>query len=204
MYQILDRIKKDKVVAVVRGEDEQEALNIISASIEGGINIIEVTFTNPDAHIVIETIKSKYPSILVGAGTVINLETARKAVLAGASFIVSPNFDLDVLHYCKEQNIPYLPGCMTVNEILYAMKKGVEIIKLFPGNVIGKEFVKAIKEPLPHVQVMVTGGVNQSNINEWFKAGCVAVGLAGSITKDTNNDFTKILTNVKGIMQEVK
>ncbi|NGY70117.1 bifunctional 2-keto-4-hydroxyglutarate aldolase/2-keto-3-deoxy-6-phosphogluconate aldolase [Priestia megaterium] len=204
MYQILNKIKENKVVAVVRGQNEQEALNIILASIEGGIKSIEVTFTNPDAQRVIETLKLKYPSILVGAGTVIDLETARKAILAGASFIVSPNFDLDILHYCKEQNVPYLPGCMTVNEILYAMKKGVEIIKLFPGNVIGKEFVKAIKEPLPHIQVMVTGGVDQSNINEWFEAGCVAVGLAGSITKDTNNDFTKILTNVKGILQEVK
>ncbi len=121
--------------------------------------------------------------VVIGAGTVLDAETARAAMLAGAKYIVSPAFDLETAKICNRYKVPYLPGIMTINEIIAAHEAGVDFVKLFPGSAFGQGYVKAIKGPLPYANIMVTGGVNIDNIDSWIKAGVDAVGIGGELNK---------------------
>lgn len=181
---MLNQLNKHKLVAVVRGQTTDEAEKIAQACITGGIKAIELTFTLNGAAKVLEKFSSTYDDsdIIIGAGTVLDAETARIAILAGAKFIVSPSFDRDTALLCNTYHIPYLPGCLTLTEIHHALKYGVDVIKLFPGDIVGPNFIGSIKGPLPHVQVMPTGGVNEDNILEWFEKGAVAVGIGSNLT----------------------
>lgn len=126
---------------------------------------------------------TKYGKLVIGAGTVLDAETARAAMLAGAKYIVSPAFDLETAKICNRYKVPYLPGIMTINEIITAHEAGVDFVKLFPGSAFGQGYVKAIKGPLPYANIMVTGGVNIDNIDSWIKAGVDAVGIGGELNK---------------------
>lgn len=182
--KILDRLTKKPVIAVVRGKSKDDAIKGAEAVISGGIKGIELTFTVPQAEQVITELVSKYmgdSEIVIGAGTVLDAVTARIAIMAGAQFIVSPAFDSETASICNLYHIPYMPGCMTVTEMITASKAGVDIIKLFPGNSVGPSFVKALKGPLPHLNIMPTGGVNLDNMETWFDAGVVAVGIGGNL-----------------------
>ena len=126
---------------------------------------------------------TKDGKLVIGAGTVLDAETARAAMLAGAKYIVSPGFDLETAKICNRYKVPYLPGIMTINEIITAHEAGVDFVKLFPGSAFGQGYVKAIKGPLPYANIMVTGGVNIDNIDSWIKAGVDAVGIGGELNK---------------------
>lgn len=126
---------------------------------------------------------TKDGKLVIGAGTVLDAETARAAMLAGAKYIVSPAFDLETAKICNRYKVPYLPGIMTINEIITAHEAGVDFVKLFPGSAFGQGYVKAIKGPLPYANIMVTGGVNIDNIDSWIKAGVDAVGIGGELNK---------------------
>lgn len=182
-YKILQSIKDSKLVVVLRGETLEEASNIADACVHGGITALEVTFTIPKAHKLLENLSEKYREIVLGAGTVLDRETARLAILSGAKFIVSPAFDVDTAKLCNRYDIPYLPGCMTVNDMIKALEFGVSIVKLFPGTVFKPSFIKAIKGPLPQISIMPTGGINLDNIQDWLNAGAEVVGVGGEITK---------------------
>jgi len=181
---ILKRITDVGVVAVVRAENSEAAIRISEACLQGGISAVEVTFTVPDALSVIAGLAKRFSpkELLIGAGTVLDPQTARAAILAGAQFIVGPNFDPEVARLCHRYQLPYLPGCLTVTEIVHAMEAGCDIVKLFPGNAFGPSYVKALKGPLPQVNLMPTGGVNLENVAEWIKDGVVAVGIGGELT----------------------
>jgi len=181
---ILKRITDVGVVAVVRAENSEAAIRISEACLQGGISAVEVTFTVPDALSVIAGLAKRFTpkELLIGAGTVLDPQTARAAILAGAQFIVGPNFDPEVARLCHRYQLPYLPGCLTVTEIVHAMEAGCDIVKLFPGNAFGPSYVKALKGPLPQVNLMPTGGVNLENVAEWIKDGVVAVGIGGELT----------------------
>lgn len=190
-YEILKRIEKVGVVAVVRAENTETAKRIALSCMEGGVDSIEITFTVPGAHSVIEDLTKEFGNnLLVGAGTVLDSETARAAILAGAKYIVSPGFDLNTAKLCNRYQIPYMPGCMTITEMITAMESGADIIKVFPGSAFGPSFVKAIKGPLPQAVLMPTGGVSIDNVGEWIKNGCIAVGVGGNLTKGSNKDIT--------------
>ncbi|MDW7674051.1 MAG: bifunctional 4-hydroxy-2-oxoglutarate aldolase/2-dehydro-3-deoxy-phosphogluconate aldolase [Bacillota bacterium] len=183
-YEILKKILDVGVVAVVRAENEEIAEKIAKACIDGGISAIEITFTVPGADKVIASLKKTFRSdqLIVGAGTVLDSETARIAILAGAEYIVSPAFDLETAKLCNRYQISYMPGCMTISEIIKAMEAGADIIKVFPGNAFGPSIIKAIKGPLPQAVLMPTGGVSLDNVQEWINNGCVAVGIGGELT----------------------
>jgi len=201
-WEVLNRIEKTGVVAVVRAESEAKAFEISEACMAGGIDAIEVTFTVPGAHKVIEALVEKFgDELIVGAGTVLDSETARIAILAGAKYIVSPAFDLETVKLCNRYQVPYMPGCMTMTEILKAMEAGADIIKVFPGSAFGPSFIKAIKGPLPQTVLMPTGGVNLENVGEWIKNGCVAVGVGGSLTKGTSGQMTEV---AKAFVNKIK
>lgn len=184
------------VVAVVRADREEEAIKISQACIKGGVTGIEITFTIQRAEEVIRELVDLYKGdnrVVVGAGTVLDVTTARLAILAGARFIVSPNFDLETAKICNLYQIPYVPGCMTISEMKRALEFGADIIKLFPGDAFGPRVVKAVKAPLPQVNLMPTGGVSLDNIGEWIQNGAVAVGVGGNlIAPAKNGDYEKI------------
>lgn len=181
---VLKRITDVGVVAVIRAENSEKAEKISAACIEGGIPAIEVTFTVPRADEVIKSLKNRFTSdaLIVGAGTVLDSETARIAILSGAEYIVSPGFDLETAKLCNRYQIPYMPGCLSITEMLRAMEAGADIIKLFPGSAFGPDYVKAVKGPLPQVVIMPTGGVSLENAGTWIKNGCCAVGIGGELT----------------------
>src|SRR5699024_4573628 len=191
-YNILKRIKNTGIVAVVRANNIKEAKDIAYACMEGGIDSIEITFTVPGAKMVIESLAEEFEDkLLVGAGTVLDSETARIAILAGAQYIVSPRFDLDTAKLCNRYQIPYMPGCMTIAEIITAMEAGADIIKIFPGSAFGPSIVSAIKGPVPQANLMPTGGVSLENVDQWIKNGCIAVGVGGALTKGSKEEITR-------------
>lgn len=182
--QVLMQIRQTGMVAVVRGETSQQAMQIVESCIEGGITAIELTFTVPFAHRVIEDIARKYgDQIILGAGTVLDGETARIALLSGAEFIVSPNFNPEVTRLCNRYRTASMAGILTIGEAVSAMEAGVDILKLFPGDLFGPAFIKDIRGPLPYAQIMPTGGVSVDNAAQWIKAGAVAVGAGSSLMK---------------------
>lgn len=180
---ILTNLRKLKVVAVVRGNNEEEGYQISSSCIDGGIQCIEVAYTNNKASQIIERLNKDYPNSMIGAGTVLDSETARMAILAGAKYVVSPSFNKETAIICNRYAIPYIPGCMTIKEVVEAMEAGCEMIKMFPGGTLGQKFISSILSPLPQVSIMVTGGVNLNNAKEWFDAGAEAIGIGGEFNK---------------------
>ena len=195
--EILKALTDSLVVAVVRATSTEQAVKISQACIDGGIKAIEVTFTVDYAHDVIKGLKKEVGnSLLIGAGTVLDSETARVAILNGADFIVSPAFDLETAKLCNRYQVPYLPGCMTITEMIHAMEAGADIVKLFPGSLPGPSYVKAVKGPLPQANIMPTGGVSLANIKDWFNAGVVAVGVGGELTAPAKTgDYEKVKEN---------
>lgn len=195
------------VVAVVRADTKEKAIKISEACVKGGVTGIEVTFTVQGAEEVIRELSATYEGnsqVVIGAGTVLDATTARLAILAGAMYIVSPSFDEDTARLCNLYQVPYMPGCMTVSEMKHALEYGADIIKLFPGNAFGPEFIKAIKAPLPQVNVMPTGGVNLDNVSDWIKNGAVAVGVGGNlIAPAQNGDYEKITKYAQAYKQKV-
>jgi len=194
--EILNRISEDGIIAVIRAENGVKAKKMSEACMEGGISIIEITYVIPSATKVIEDLLKRFSNkgIIIGAGTVLDSQTARIAIISGAQFIVGPNFDLETAHLCNRYQIPYIAGCMTINEIVEAMEAGVDIIKIFPGSVFGPDYIKSIKGPLPQAVLMPTGGVSLDNISDWIRNGVFAVAVGGKLTIGAKNDDYQLIT----------
>ena len=193
----LTRIEHAGVVAVVREDSQKRAIEAARAVIKGGIKGIEVTFSVPQADQVIAQLKDLYQndsSVTIGAGTVLDAVTARLAIIAGAEFVVSPCFDQATAEMCNFYQVPYMPGCMTITEMQQAMKSGADIVKLFPANNFTPQMIKAAKAPLPHVNIMPTGGVNLENIAAWKQAGAIVVGVGGNLFKGVKDDNYELVS----------
>jgi 2-dehydro-3-deoxyphosphogluconate aldolase/(4S)-4-hydroxy-2-oxoglutarate aldolase len=180
----LGRIVESGLVAVIRAESCEQAQYIADACAEGGVSALEITFTVPGAAAVIEELAKRFKAekIQIGAGTVLDPETARVAILSGAQFVVSPCLNLETARLTNRYQIPYIPGAGSVREIVEAMESGAGIVKLFPGEMLGPAFVKAVRGPLPQAPLMPTGGVSLENAKAWIEAGCVALGVGGNLT----------------------
>lgn len=205
--QVIKKLTDCGLVAVVRAKDAEEAIKISDACLEGGCTGIELTFTVPAAHKVIEGLANKYTGgeMMLGAGTVLDSETARIAILSGANYIVSPGFNLETAKLCNRYQVPYMPGCMTITEVITAMEAGADIIKIFPADLFGPTIIKDIKGPLPQAKLMPTGGVDVSNVDQWIKAGAVAVGAGSSLTKGAKTgDFAAITKTAKEFIEKIK
>lgn len=203
-YDVLNKVHELGIVPVIRGNSSKEALDYCKALIDGGIDILEVTFTIPNALDVFKELNEELPeTVTLGAGTVMDSTTARLAILNGAKFIVSPGFDKEVAKICNLYQLPYIPGCMSFTEITKALEYGVDLIKLFPGSLAGPSYVKAIHGPLPTANIMPTGGVNLDNLEEWFNAGVFAVGAGSNLVKGNHDDIVyqskKYLETIKKV-----
>lgn len=206
-FETLSRITEAGLVAVVRAETPDKALKIADAALAGGCPAIEVTFTVPGAHKVIEALAERYkPSeLILGAGTVLDPETARIALLSGATYIVSPSLNVETVRLCNRYQAPIMPGAMTIAEVIAAMEAGADIVKLFPGEAFGPGIIKAIKGPLPQAPLMPTGGVDVNNAAEWIKAGAVAVGAGGSLTGGAKTgDYASITRIAAEFIEKIK
>lgn len=206
--KVLQNVASVGVVAVIRADSAEEAFKMSVACIEGGLNNIEVTFTTPDADVAIKRLVAEYGDrAVIGAGTVLDPLTARIAILAGSEFVVSP-LEAETAKMCNLYGIPYMPGCMTLNEMKEALKFGVDVLKLFPGSAFGPDYVKAVKGPMPHVNIMPTGGVDLNNMEKWIANGCIAVGIGGNLTapaKDGRYDqITDLAAQYVAKFKEVK
>jgi 2-dehydro-3-deoxyphosphogluconate aldolase/(4S)-4-hydroxy-2-oxoglutarate aldolase len=182
----LRRIADRGLIAVVRAPGIEAALATAEALKTGGIDIIEITLTVPGALEAIKALTQKYrpTDVLVGAGTVLDSETARLAVLSGAEFIVSPHLDERIIRLAHRYQKLCLPGAMTATEVVAALEAGADIVKFFPGDSLGPKAVKAILGPLPYAPICPTGGVSLNNVAQWFAAGVVAVGIGGELTRE--------------------
>lgn len=180
----MTKLVSSGLVGIVRTDSADKARRIAEACIEGGVTAIEITLTVPGALNVISEIANTYKKgeIIIGAGTVLDSETARAAILAGAAYIVTPSLNVDTVRTCSRYQIPIMAGAMTIKEIVEALEAGTDLVKVFPGDVLGPKFVKAVKGPLPQAPLMPTGGVSLDNVGDWIKAGCVAVGVGGQLT----------------------
>ena len=200
--KILSKIKENGLVAVVRGTDDINAVEISEKIIEGGIKTIELTFSTRYADNAINKLSRKYhddENILIGAGTVLDDITARIAILNGAQFVVSPHFDKKISKVCNRYSIPYLAGCGSVTEVISAIENGSDIVKIFPGGVLGSSFIKDVHGPIPYANMMPSGGVNIDNMDKWINAGAYAIGIGSALTK---GGIDKIVDTTKAFVEK--
>jgi len=204
--EIIQKILDSGIVAVVRTETAEKAKKIVEAVKAGGINTIEVTMSVPRAISVIGEIANfKGNDMILGVGTVLDAETARAAILAGAEYVVSPHLNPEVVKMCNRYQVPCMPGAMTIKEIVEAMELGADIVKLFPGEILGPRAIKAIMGPLPQAPLMPTGGVSLENVEDWIKAGAVAVGVGGSLTKGAKTgDYEAVTQMARQFVEKIQ
>ncbi len=199
--EIVSKIAKTKVMAVVRINSLERGCEIVEGCLAGGVDVMEVSYTSPEASDYIKQLSEKYPDMLVGAGTVLDSETARMAITAGAKFIIAPNFSKDVALLCNRYQIPYCPGCTSYSEMVTGLEYGASFIKCFPiSNFYGPEMAKVLKTPLPFMPILVSGGINLNNIEEWLKNGADCLAIGSLLTKGTKEEIAE---NAKKIMEFV-
>ena len=180
----LQRVLDGGIVAIIRATSGEQLVNVARALHEGGIDVIEVTFTVPNVLEILAAVRKDLGNkILLGAGTVLDPETCRAALLAGAEFIVSPSLNLEVIKLCKRYGKLVMPGAFTPTEIVTAWEAGADIVKLFPADCVGPNYLKALRGPLPQVRILPTGGVDLKTLPDFFKAGACAVGLGGQLVE---------------------
>ena len=196
--QVLARLKEDCLVAVVRAKNLEQGEKVVDAIIAGGINFIEITMSLDEGNPVefIKLMADKYKDnekVVIGAGTVLDPETARQVILAGANYVVSPSLNVETIKLCNRYRVPMLPGVMTPTEAVTALEAGCDIIKIFPGNIVGPAAISSFKGPLPQGEFMPSGGVDVDNVDKWIHAGAYAVGTGSSLTKGAKTgDFEAV------------
>lgn len=180
---IIKNVEKEKIIVIARGIKEEDSLPIAEALVEGGIRFIEVTMNTEGALKIIDKWRNhfKHDDVFIGAGTVLNTEMASNAIQAGAQYIVTPNLDEEVVERACEHGIEIFPGVMTPTEIMKALKAGAKAVKLFPMESLGLNYLKEIRAPLSDVKMIATGGVNLSNIRNYFELGVIGVGIGSNI-----------------------
>jgi 2-dehydro-3-deoxyphosphogluconate aldolase/(4S)-4-hydroxy-2-oxoglutarate aldolase len=196
------------VVAVIRMKDPAKLRGVVDALAEGGVRALEVTMTVPRAvELIRDLAPTMPPEFILGAGTVVDAATAHAVIDAGAQFIVSPVFRRAVIEACHQHDVPAMPGCFSPTEILDAHDAGADVIKVFPATMLGPQFLKDVRAPLPQVKLMPTGGVTLDNAGDWIRAGAVAVGV-GSALVDTKaidaGRFEVIAENARRVLDNVK
>lgn len=180
---VLGRIRDLGLVPVVRAQSAEEAIRAIDAIRAGGIDVLEVTMTVPDAIPLIAQVAKRFgKDAVIGAGTVLDAETARACILAGAQFVVTPTLKAETIACCRRYSVPVLPGALTPTEVLTAWEAGADMVKVFPCSAVGgASYIKALKAPLPQVELVPTGGVNLETAADFIKAGSTALGLGSDL-----------------------
>ncbi|MDE0554020.1 MAG: bifunctional 4-hydroxy-2-oxoglutarate aldolase/2-dehydro-3-deoxy-phosphogluconate aldolase [Candidatus Poribacteria bacterium] len=202
------RIEASGIVAIIRANSANELIDAAAAIHAGGVDVIEVTMTTPNALQVISDVSSTYgDAILVGAGSVLDAETARAVMLAGAEFIVSPVTKADVIEICNRYGKVVIPGAFTPTEILMAWEAGADYVKVFPSSGVGASYIKDVKAPLPHIPLVPTGGINVENAGEFISAGATALGVGSALVNNqliAAREFGSLTERAKTLCAEVQ
>lgn len=198
--EILNWLLESKVIGVLRADTKEEAIEKGEALLKGGLRILEVTFTIPEAEKVIRHFRDNSDA-LIGAGTITNKQQAEMAIEARSQFMISPGFSVVVSEIASKYDIPYLPGVCTPTDIMQALEYGYKLLKLFPASAYGISYMKNLKGPFPHVQFIPTGGIDEQNMQSWLDAGAIAVGLGGSVTSGSTDE---IETKFRNIVESLK
>lgn len=203
MMQALQTIETVKAMAIVRTESIERACEIAEGLIAGGIPIMELSFTLPNAGEVIHALQARYKDTLtVGAGTVLDAETARLAILAGAQFVIAPNLSLAVAKVCNRYYIPYMPGCTSITEAIQGLEAGAAMIKAFPiSNFYGPELISVFKTPIPYMPILASGGVSIETIPDWIQKGADCLGFGSLLTKGSSQEIAE---HAKAIQEAIK
>ncbi|MEH7119336.1 bifunctional 2-keto-4-hydroxyglutarate aldolase/2-keto-3-deoxy-6-phosphogluconate aldolase [Neobacillus vireti] len=203
----LKKIYESGIVLIIRSESEEEALAVSEAAIKGGVKALEITMSVPNALTVIRKLSDKYKSegILIGAGTILDGETARAAILAGAELLVSPQLNPEMIKMANRYQAITISGAFTPRDVIETLEAGADIVKLFPAEVVGPKYVSAIMAPVPEAPIVPTGGVTPENVHEWLKAGCIGVGVGSYISKAArkDGDYQKVTTAAKEFVEAV-
>lgn len=204
---ILDRILKTGVVAVIRMADSARLLKVIDAIRQGGVNAIEVTMTTPNALQVIEEVARVGSGVEIGVGSVLDAETARRAVDAGARYVVSPVFKPEIVHAAHQMGVPAMPGAFSPTEIQMAWEAGADVVKVFPADVVGMKYFSSVRAPMPHLRLMPTGGVSLENAGDWIRAGACAVGVGSALLDKkaiADEDYVRLTENARKLCLSVE
>ena len=204
--EVIEKIREVGVIPVVRADSHEKAQAIIKALIAGGIDVLEVTMTIPNAVKLIARLTGEYKNAaVIGAGTVLDRQSAEKCARAGAEFIVSPILDLEIVTFCNENEIAVLPGALTPNEIFTAWKAGADLVKIFPVSATGgASYIKAVKTVFPQIEFVPTGGINLENAADYIKSGAFAVGMGGELTGGQESNITEKARNIRNIINQNK
>jgi 2-dehydro-3-deoxyphosphogluconate aldolase/(4S)-4-hydroxy-2-oxoglutarate aldolase len=208
MQNPIERVESCGVVAIVRLNDYSSAVELVRALIDGGIDVVEFTYTNPRAGAAIDEVKTALgDAVLAGAGTVLDPETCRAAILQGADFIVTPTVQLDTIRLSQRYSIPTVIGAFTPTEILTAWEAGATFVKVFPASAVGPRYLKDVAGPLPQIRLIPTGGVSAENAGDFIRAGARAVALGSNLVDAetvANKDWATIATRAKAAVIAVK
>lgn len=208
MGNVLETMKDNYIFAVIRGKTQDDGFQIAKSAVEGGIKNLELTFSTPNAAQVMKDLVEEYKnddSVVVGAGTVMTLDLAKEAHEAGAEFLVSPHFSAEIAEFAREVDTYYMPGCGTVTEVVNAMNAGSEIVKVFPGGILGSGFIKDVHGPIPEAQLMPSGGVSLDNIAEWKANGAVAVGVGSALSRDVEEKgYDSVAENAREFVSKLE
>ncbi|MBA3692455.1 MAG: bifunctional 4-hydroxy-2-oxoglutarate aldolase/2-dehydro-3-deoxy-phosphogluconate aldolase [Acidobacteria bacterium] len=201
--EVIEKIREVGIIPVVRAGSHEEAQIVIKALIAGGINVLEVTMTIPNAVELIARLTGEYRNAtVIGAGTVLDRQSAEKCIEAGAKFIVSPILDLETVSFCNENEIAVLAGALTPTEIFTAWKAGADLVKVFPVSAMGGiSYLKAIKTVFPQIEFVPTGGINLENAVDYIKSGAFAIGMGGELTKGQESIISEKARNIRNIIK---
>lgn len=204
---VLSRLKSQKVVALIRADSPDGLLECAQALAAGGLTSIELTMTTPGALKMLEAASAELPDFLFGLGTVLDAETARAGILAGAKFIVTPALRPDVIKLCRRYSVPIFCGAFTPTEIVNAWEAGADAAKVFPAEFFGPAYIKSVKAPLPHIDLVPTGGVSAANVGEFLKAGATATAAGSSLVKAADlkqKNWAAITANAQTFVDAVR
>ena len=199
---IINRIEGIGIMAIIRVDTIERGLEIAEGCLEGGVDVLEISYTNNNAGEVIKALKDRFGKrLLVGAGTVLDSETARLAILNGAEFIIAPTFSKDVARLTNRYQIPYGPGCSTYTEAITALEYGASFIKAFPiSNFYGSKLVEIFTTPVPNLPILASGGITLDNLAEWIRRGVMSVGVGGLLTKGTKEEIASNARKMREIV----
>lgn len=207
-YETFEKIKESGICAIVRGTSADALCKIAESLIEGGVKAIEVTFNTPGADEMIKELSKKYSNdLLIGAGTVLDTETAKTAIAAGAQFVLAPSLNLEVMRICQRYNVLPVPGVCSPTEVLTAWENGAQVVKVFPAGALGARYIKELKGPFAHIEMMPVGGVNLSNIGDYIKAGACSAGIGSELVDKklvAEGKFDEITKRAAAFIEAVK
>ncbi len=208
LLNVLPKILQTGIIAIMRARSSEQLLAAAEAILAGGVDVIEVTMTTPGALDTIREAVARYgEQVAFGAGSILDTETARAAILAGAQFIVCPTLNRETIRICKRYSVPVVPGAYTPTEILTAWEAGADLVKVFPAEVGGPAYIKAIKAPLPQIQLVPVGGVDLNTTAEFIRAGAAAVGVGSALINQKlldEGDFSEITRRAARFREEVE